>query len=240
MGSAVTASANIAVGAFSLQLCTSGANNVAVGQAALQNNKASFNVAVGSQALDVCTTGASNTAVGFDALGSSTTGGTNVGLGKGAGFAITTGSNNVFVGTDSGNDAVRTITTASNEGVFGNNATVGLYVKVAWTVTSDIRDKTNIGAVPHGLDFVSKVNPIKYQYKKSRQDDVPTGLVRYGFSAQQILELEGSDPVIVNAEDSENLKITDQNLIAILVNAVKELKAELDAVKSELNAIKGA
>jgi hypothetical protein len=127
---------------------------------------------------------------------------------------------------------MRFISTASNEGVYGNNSTTGLYVKVAWTVTSDIRDKTNIGIVPHGLDFVTKLNPIKYQYKVSREDDTPTGHVRYGFKAQEILELEGDQPVIINNDDPDNLKLTDQNLIAVLVNAIKELKAEFDAYKS--------
>jgi hypothetical protein len=39
------------------------------------------------------------------------------------------------------------------------------YVKVAWTVASDLRDKTDIENVPHGLDFVHKLEHTGYTYQ---------------------------------------------------------------------------
>jgi hypothetical protein len=228
-----TVASNTAVGASALAANTTGSNNTALGREALNaNTTASSNTATGYQALYQTTTSGDNTGFGSQVLYSNTTGANNAAIGVLALGGVTTGSNNVAVGKNSGNDAVRIISTASNEGVFGNNSTAGLYVKVAWTVTSDIRDKTNIGAVPHGLDFVTRLNPIKYQYKVSREDDTPTGHVRYGFKAQELLELEGDNPVIINNDDPDNLKLTDQNLIAVLVNAIKELKAEFDAYKA--------
>jgi hypothetical protein len=103
---------------------------------------------------------------------------------------------------------------------------------VAWTVTSDARDKTEVQPVPHGLSFVNQLNPVSFKFKKSREDATSTGDVRYGFLAQDILALEGSDSVVVDAKDSENLKYTDQNMTAILVKAIQELKAEFDAYKA--------
>jgi hypothetical protein len=236
LGANTTGSRNTALGSGALSKSTTASENTAIGvYALLENSTGTRNVAVGYDSLVLSTTATDNTAVGYQAGDSVTTGSQNVAVGRNAGGSITTGGNNTCVGYNAGTDAVRTITTANDEGVFGNNATVGLYVKVAWTATSDIRDKTNIGTVPHGLDFVSKINPIKYQYKKSREDDTPTGFVRYGFSAQEILALEGDNSVIINAQDPENLKITDQNLIAVLVNAIKELKAEVDSLKSQIN-----
>jgi hypothetical protein len=244
-----TASNNTAVGYQAGYSNTTGANITAIGYQALNaNTTAANNIGIGYQAGKAITTGGDNVAVGVNALLTnitsnqntaignasltSATGANNTAVGYNAGGGITSGANNACFGLLAGNDAVRIISTGSNEGVFGNNSTVGLYVKVAWTVTSDIRDKTNIGAVPHGLDFVTKLNPIKYQYKVSREDDTPTGHVRYGFKAQELLELEGDAPVIINNDDPDNLKLTDQNLIAVLVNAIKELKAEFDAYKS--------
>ena len=93
--------------------------------------------------------------------------------------------------------------------------------------------------VPYGLDFVTKLKPTAYRYKINREDTEGHGVVRYGFKAQDVLELEGDNPVIVDAEDSEKLKFNDQSMIAVLVNAIQELKIELDKVKSELKAAKG-
>ena len=39
-------------------------------------------------------------------------------------------------------------------------------------------------------------------YQKSRENDTPHGDVRYGFKAQDIMALEGDNPVIIDNEDS--------------------------------------
>jgi hypothetical protein len=107
------------------------------------------------------------------------------------------------------------------------------YVKVAWTVTSDARDKMNFNSVPHGLDFVSKLEPISFQFKKSREEEIPHGNVRYGFKAQDILALEGDNPIIIDNENPDNLKYQGEALVPVLVNAIKELKAEIDLLKNK-------
>jgi len=96
-----------------------------------------------------------------------------------------------------------------------------------------LRDKTNIEDVPHGLNFVNQLNPIKFQFKKSREDDTPTGSVRYGFKAQDVLALEGENPVIIDNSDPENLKYKGETLVPVLVNAIKELKAEIEELKKK-------
>jgi len=151
-----------------------------------------------------------------------TTGANNTALGTNT-KAGTTGSNNTAVGDGAGTDAVRTITTNSNEIVIGNNQSSSAFIKIDWTVTSDLRDKTEIEDVKHGLDFVNQITPIEYKFKKSREDDTPHGNKRYGFKAQEILALEGDNPVIINSEDADNLKLTSAYLLPVLVNAIKEL-----------------
>jgi hypothetical protein len=113
-------------------------------------------------------------------------------------------------------------------------------VQVAWTVVSDARDKIDFAPVPHGLEFVSQLRPTAYRYKIDREATEGHGPVRYGFKAQEVLALEGDTPVIVDAEDADKLKFNDQSLLAVLVNAIQELRAELNSVKLELNALKGA
>jgi hypothetical protein len=137
---------------------------------------------------------------------------------------------------DSGGDAVRNITTDSNRIVMGNNSNTNAYIKISWTTTSDARDKTSFAPVPHGLAFVNSLVPTAYQFRQSREDDTPTGPIRYGFKAQDILAAEGPNPVIIDDSEPEHLKYNQDSMIAVLVNAIKELKAELDLVKAELAA----
>jgi hypothetical protein len=125
-------------------------------------------------------------------------------------------------------------TTENNRFCMGSTAVTNAYIQVAWTVVSDARDKTDFAEVPHGLDFVNKLNPIAYRYKATRDATEGHGPVRYGFKAQEVLALEGDKPVIVDAEDSEKLRFNDQSMIAVLVNAVKELTAEVNNLKAKL------
>ena len=182
------------------------------------------------------TSGGASVAVGGRALESATTGYYNVAVGHNAGQNITTGFNNICIGRNSGIEAaVINITTQNNRAVFGNDGITNAYVKVAWTVTSDARDKTNISDIPHGLAFVQQLQPKQYQFKTSREDDTPSGNVRYGFLAQDILALEGDNPVIIDNEQPDHLKYQGESLVPVLVKAIQELKAEVDSLKAQLN-----
>jgi trimeric autotransporter adhesin len=190
---------------------------------------------MGFGAVERNTTGTQNTGIGSSALYLNTTGGNNVAIGSAAGYDITTGCNNLALGNDAGRAASPSgaITTQSNRIVLGNNSVTNAYVKVAWTVTSDLRDKTNFGTVPHGLDFVNKLEPVSFQFKKSRDNDTPHGDVRYGFKAQDIMALEGDNPVIIDNEQPDHLKYNGEALVPVLVNAVKELTKKIELLESK-------
>ena len=115
----------------------------------------------------------------------------------------------------------------------GNNDHTDAYIRIAWTVTSDSRDKTNFEPVPHGLDFVNQLEPVAYQFRVDRESDETTGKVRYGFKAQDILALEGETPVVIDNEDPEHLKYKGEALVPILVNAIKELTARVEALEGK-------
>ena len=151
-------------------------------------------------------------------------------------YDSTQASNNTGIGHNSGTDAVANLTTQSNYVVIGNNATTNANIKVAWTVTSDARDKTNFKSILHGLDFVNQLKPTEYQYRKDRTtDEVQVdSRPRYGFLAQDILPLEGSNPIIIDDRDVENLKFNESSLIPVLVNAIKELSAKLINLETQL------
>jgi hypothetical protein len=252
LNASITGSNNIAIGFQSLLVNLGGNSNVAVGFEALTSNVGgSQNVAVGLSTLHENTGGNNNVAVGYDALYYNLSGVNNTAIGNAA-LLTNTGSNNTGVGynalnnitTGSGNTAINPVNSAgayapvfnpiteNNRLCLGSTGVTNAYVQVAWTVVSDARDKTDLAPVPHGLDFVSALRPTAYRYKMNREDANGHGPVRYGFLAQEVLALEGDSPVIVDTEDTEKLRFNDQSMIAVLVNAIQELKAEFDAYKA--------
>jgi len=216
IASNATGTFNTAVGYNALNAVTTGAYNTALGSYALLSNLGGGdNIAVGGNALAANLGGSYNTAVGYNALGVNTSGSGNTGIGP-----ITSG------GTYS---PVFNPTTQNDRFCMGSTTVTNAYIQVAWTVVSDARDKTDFAPVPHGLDFVCQLQPTAYRYKECREATEGHGPVRYGFKAQEVLALEGSNPVIVDAEDADKLRFNDQSMIAVLVNALQELNAKFDA-----------
>jgi hypothetical protein len=240
----IDGASNTAVGYNCLNSNTNGTGNTAMGQSAGYSTTGFQNCYFGNQAGYSATgTGNGNCALGSITLTGMTSGAYNIALGYASGGQITSGSGNIVIGSVNGAGATGipayNITTENNYISLGSTYVTNAYIQVAWTVVSDARDKTNFGAVPHGLDFVSQLNPVSYQFKMSREDDTPNGNVRYGFKAQDVLALEGDNSVIIDAENPDKLYYNSDSLVPVLVNAIKELKAEIDALKFELSAIKG-
>ena len=119
----------------------------------------------------------------------------------------------------------------------GNNAHTCAQIQIAWTTVSDCRDKCIFGSVPHGRGFLQKIQPIEFAFKNRHTNEItdPEGKRRYGFSAQNVLEAEGNEhSVVVSAEDPEKLQMTNDYLVPILVNAVNELSAEIESLRSRV------
>ena len=164
-------------------------------------------------------------------------------MGAYAGGKITTGVNNIAFGNNSGTTGASpsgliNLTTNSHTIVMGNSSHTTACIQISWGVASDIRDKCVYGNVPHGRDFLRGVNPIKYSFKDRETNEVTDDRVRYGFSAQEILELEGEENIIAQDKNPDKLGLTHDYLIPVLVNAVKELDQENQELKAEIAAIK--
>jgi len=228
-----TGSNNTASGVNALLANTTGSSNTASGRSALQNNTTGIdNTANGLQALRDNSTGFQNTASGVNALVNNTTGSANTASGMNALLANTTGSGNTALNplNSAGNYVpVFNPTTENNRFCMGSTAVTNAYIQVAWTVVSDARDKINFAPVPHGLEFVKALQPTAYQFRTARDSEETNGGVRYGFKAQDVLALEGANPVIVDNEDADKLRMVDTALIPVLVKALQELNAKFDA-----------
>jgi hypothetical protein len=223
LGKNSTGNSNTATGFYALRCSITGTNNTAEGFCALRlNNSGCFNTATGSLALRSNSTGSSNTAIGYRALCSN---------GSGCGNVMVGGVNSSGVYAP-----VFDPTTENDRVMVGSTATTNAYVQVAWSVTSDARDKINVTALPVGLEFVNKLNPVSFQFKESRENATPHGTMHYGFLAQEILEIEGENPVIVDTEDPEKLKITNDYMNAVFAKAIQELSAKVEALEAKLEA----
>jgi len=89
-------------------------------------------------------------------------------------------------------------------------------------VSSDIRFKDNIRPLSYSLDTVKQIDAIAYER------DGDTNL---GFSAQQLREIV---PEIVHGNEDVGLSITPDQLIPILINAIKELSDKVDRLESDI------
>ena len=234
----------MAVGSNAFKSSTSGGFNSVIGYQAMQlNTTGSNNTAVGYQAGYSNTTGARNTYIG-DSVATGATGGDNTGIGRSSLSTLTSGNGNVGLGDIGAGGQIFNLTTESNRLIAGHNSISNAYVKVAWTVTSDARDKTDVTPSTYGLSFVTALKPVTFKWdeRENYKNSVPDGSkkkskTQLGFLAQDVIALEESlgtssnDLLIADNEQDYKLKITETKMIPVLVKAIQELKAEFDAYK---------
>ena len=102
--------------------------------------------------------------------------------------------------------------------------------------TSDSRLKNVTGSYERGLAAILAINPVRYTWNEvgAKQTGWDTTREHTGFVAQNI---QAAVPEAVGTEaakdgNGEYLTVSDRPIIAALVNAIRELKAEIDALKS--------
>jgi len=236
---------NIFLGNCAGRYNDSGNCNIFIGPfAGYCNASTYYNVAIGYQSGYNFAGAYNNTFLGFQAGLKTTSGNTNTFLGTYAGYCNTSGNNNIAIGRWSGVTGVVAnpaglinLTTGGNCIVMGNCLHSCAAIQVAWTVISDIRDKCVYGDVPHGKGFLQNVNPIKYSFKDRETGEVTDERVRYGFSAQEIAELEGDETIIASKSNADKWGVTHEHLLPVLVNAIKELDAENKELKERLTTL---
>ena len=224
------------------------------------------NVGVGAGALAGVTTGAVNTAVGDTAL-YSCTGGANTAVGKDAGQSVTSGSNNLFLGKDAGvtGSPGGNITTESNFCVIGDENIANIRTAVGVTANSDQRDKTDFTDLDIGLDFVKALSPVTYKWdKRSKYGNktadgydldaqTPDGTHKedwldIGFKAQEVEALEQAAGYNKNNKtnlitsvtpDGKSYGLTYEKFIPVLVKAIQEQNALIEALTARIVTLEG-
>ena len=123
----------------------------------------------------------------------------------------------VFVDNTSG-----TVTESVSSTKLTFNPSTGLLSSTDYNSTSDILVKENITSIENPLETISKLNGIKFNWKDS-------GSEAFGLSAQ---EVEKIIPEIVKTNPGGYKGINYLNLIAFLVEAIKDLKSQVQELKN--------
>ena len=100
-----------------------------------------------------------------------------------------------------------------------------------WQSLSDARLKENVTPVSGALTTIGKLNPIKFSMKKDKLSQAN----RYGLLAQELEQVvpEAVDTTEADFDGVENVKaVAYTELVPILIKAIQELKAEVDALKA--------
>lgn len=151
----------------------------------------------------------------------------------------------IFLGTNAG--SLRVLNTGptlinGTSSVGGYNLQVfgaGVWAQGSYVNGSDAKIKDNIAPLDSCLDVVKAMRPVTYQYKESYSDDQS---VQPGFVAQDLQDAMAGksylDGVVKN--DVKHLNVAYQSLIPILTKAMQEQQEQIEQLKAEINAIKGA
>ena len=121
-----------------------------------------------------------------------------------------------------------------NSGLIATLSIAGDVNAGAFTTTSDVRLKTDIAEVSNALEMVSDLHPVFYNWADGRPTLNP-GHKELGFLAQEIEAVLPSVVRTLTNGEVENQKVVAYDrVVSLLVAAVKELKAEIEAIKARM------
>ena len=95
---------------------------------------------------------------------------------------------------------------------------------------SDRRVKENIITIDSALDKVTKLRGVTYTRK-----DIEDKSTKIGVIAQEVLEVL---PEVVEKDDEGMYSVAYGNMAGVFIEAIKELKAEVDSLKQEIKELK--
>ena len=135
----------------------------------------------------------------------------------------------------------------TNNGAYPLQVNGQIFSTTSVIATSDARYKQNITSLDGSLDIIKALNPVQFDWKEHPVHKFNTDAPTVGFLAQEVAEVLKDKPylnsIIKKNEtefevDGETVKeeflgIAEGNLIAILTKAVKELAAEVEALKNK-------
>jgi hypothetical protein len=217
---------------------TTGSRNIAIGYRAANSSVTgvgtSDNIFVGANSGTVLgPTALGNISVGSNSSNTLSTGVCNTVIGTSSGQTLTTGTGNIVLGRG----AEPATGTANNTITLGDTSITVIRAQVTTiTALSDARDKTAVTALPVGLDFVNSLNPVKFTWQMREPNEVKDGTSEAGFIAQELQSAQVAADAdylgLVYDENPEKLEASAGKLIPVLVKAIQELSAKVEALEA--------
>ena len=225
---------NVGIGDNTFNRLSEGRQNVALGSGAGNNLGSEMeachrNTLIGANSMSEIAEGSNNTCLGYQSGRKDP----NVDDGVVVNFSTYLGYNTIASGSTTNEIAIgyNAEGGGSNTIVLGNSSIAALKCQVQ-TITSlsDKRDKTNIQDSEYGLDLISKLKPVTFDW--NMRDGAKVGIKDLGFIAQDLQEVNDDYTQLVDDKNPEKLEASYGRLIPVLVKAIQELKAEIELLKS--------
>jgi len=132
--------------------------------------------------------------------------------------------------TDTGRVGINDSTPDYTLDVSGNVSGISIYASHDIAAYSDKRVKKDIETIEDALQKVNKLRGVTFKRKDGKSDKVHMGVI-----AQEVQEVI---PEVVTAKESDgHLSVSYGNMVGVLIEAVKELTAEVEELKSKLNDV---
>lgn len=125
-----------------------------------------------------------------------------------------------------------------NNGIYAN----GEVQAPGYYAYSDERLKKNITPLANGLSMIQSLNPVRYQWRGAKERtfaanlNLTGGEAHIGFIAQQVAPVI-PEAVVSPKDDASPYEIKPLELIAVLVETIKEQQAELTQLKAQLASL---
>jgi hypothetical protein len=155
---------------------------------------------------------------------------------------------NVRLEIGGGSTLARVIPSVNNQGYIGdgNHRWQAIYATNGTIVTSDVREKEEIKSTQLGLDFVNDLNPVSFKWIDNERLDASKDKRNHqGLIAQEVAKTLEKHGVNKNEFGGLDIQKTDEyddfhamsyeQLIAPMIKAIQELKAEIEELKKQIN-----
>ncbi|MEJ7769401.1 MAG: tail fiber domain-containing protein, partial [Chitinophagaceae bacterium] len=200
----------------------------------------------------VATNNTGSETTNFIDMGINSTGNSSAGMlgGANTAYLFSTGAD-LVIGNSTNNNVIKFYTTFSNTetermrlintglmpggtGVHDLGGTANrwgtVYSANAANVSSDKRLKTNIENLPYGLKEVLALRPVSYNWKTTPNSNKMLGLI-----AQEARKIVPE--IVVGDETKEMLSMKYDELIPVLINAIKEQQKQIDELKQQIKLL---
>ncbi|MCP4120804.1 MAG: hypothetical protein GY751_03545 [Bacteroidetes bacterium] len=127
------------------------------------------------------------------------------------------------------------ITSASNSLLLKVNGDAGKPGGGNWSSTSDRRLKKNVRDYNDGLAELLKIHPVRYQYNSKTEYD--TDVDHVGVIAQELQEVTPYMVSNFELQEETYLKVDNSAMTFMLINAIKEQQAEIEALQTKVDEV---